>query len=117
VTDPTSLPEVERSLAGPVLSVAGTVLALGVRMSHIGSGERVVAGLADRGGQVRAALEHAIRENVRDQPDAPFGTGPRRRLDRDLRPTAVVRIRSRRDSCVVSAPRGTAWPARRPWAR
>jgi hypothetical protein len=53
------------TLARPVLAAAGTVFALGVRMSCVGSGERVMAGLADRGGQVRARLAHAVRADVR----------------------------------------------------
>jgi len=53
------------TLAGPVLAAAGMVFTFGVRMSRVGAGERVMAGLTDRGGQVRAALEQAVRENVR----------------------------------------------------
>ncbi|TWF75072.1 hypothetical protein FHX44_11956 [Pseudonocardia hierapolitana] len=60
-----ALADLVGTLAGPVLAAAGTVLQLGLRMSRIGVGERVLAGLADRGGQVRAELEHAMRATVR----------------------------------------------------
>jgi hypothetical protein len=53
------------ALAAPVLAAAGTVFALGLRVSRLGSGERVLAGLADRGGEVRAGLERAVRASVR----------------------------------------------------
>jgi hypothetical protein len=69
------------------------------------------------GARLRLRLVPRRAPVVRDQPDAPFGTGPRRRLDRGLRPTADVRTRTGRDPCGVIAPRDTARPARRPWAR
>ena len=53
------------TLAVPVLTAAGAVIALGARMARTGSGARVLAELADRGEQVRAGLEHAVRANVR----------------------------------------------------
>jgi hypothetical protein len=53
------------TLAGPVIATAGTVLTLGLRMSRVGAGDRVMAGLADRGGQVRAELADAMRATVR----------------------------------------------------
>ncbi|GAA5110180.1 hypothetical protein GCM10023320_01680 [Pseudonocardia adelaidensis] len=53
------------TLAGPVLATAGAVFALGMRLSRVGPGERVMASLADRGERVRAGLEHAVRANVR----------------------------------------------------
>jgi hypothetical protein len=53
------------TLAMPVLTVAGAVISRGARAARGASGERVMAELADRGGQVRAGLEHAVRANVR----------------------------------------------------
>ena len=53
------------TLAMPVLTVAGAVISLGARAARGTSGERVMAELADRGAQVRAGLEHAVRANVR----------------------------------------------------
>ncbi|QYN38842.1 hypothetical protein K1T35_17520 [Pseudonocardia sp. DSM 110487] len=60
-----ALADLVGTLAGPVLAAAGTVVTLGMRMSRLGAGEQVMAGLADRGGQVRAELARAMRENVR----------------------------------------------------
>lgn len=51
--------------ARPLFAVAGDVLALTGRVARIGPGERVVADLVDRGGLVRAALERAAGERLR----------------------------------------------------
>ena len=53
------------TLAMPVLTAAGAVISLGARAARSASGERVMAELADRGGRVRAGLEHAVRANLR----------------------------------------------------